>query len=211
MDSSLFEGCSMVLLKAILSAAVLLGQAVSPERLEPTTARHAAITLETKVQIHGGHGNAFRSLMETGLSNHIPMGVVIGKDQSICKDVLGTELKTGTVAELIDEIEHDIPGYRAELRQGVLNVEPYTLTASGQRFLTYRLRKFHSGPESMVMMSFNLWMWYRAEIVPEEGQAFAGAISSTADTDLEMRNPYEVYGYVGNEAVIQMSLGCGEK
>lgn len=175
----------MKVFSAIAISALLLQQ--STARPNPSAQGvHRAISLYSTVQISkASAGSAFSDLVAVGLQNHLPIGIVIGEgqDQDICRVRLNFTQETMTVADLIALIDAGLPGYQAELKNGVLDLTPNQLSDNTARFLGMRLARFHAPPQPQLDMGYALWGYIYGILAPEAGRNLSHLGSMSAETE----------------------------
>jgi len=171
----------MKILVAVLTAGFLAQQPVR-RAFQVTYDKHPPIALNTALQLEGASTEpAFRELLTIGVDNHMPIGIVLGAEPSLCYVPLEDSPGKITVAELIATINAKVPGYRAELQDGVLDIAPVDLPSEVARLLDMRLAEFHSGDDLHTLMGSTLWTFIRAAIAPDEGTAGGGQSSTMVE------------------------------
>jgi hypothetical protein len=224
----------------------VFAQQLGAHGLQETNATHAPVTLGLVLHVRDKLNEpALRTLLEIGVDNHIPIGLVLAAapDTSICKKPLNLSERELKIADLITAID-SLPDYRAYLQDGVLDIVPISPPSNTAMLLDMRLSEFRSSAEPHSIMGSNLWMFIRAVLAPTEGTVGGGLSSTTVERvpGIDVTNqtvksilnsivdkgsggvwilrsstiknlssatpkPYEIYGYVGEEQLVQ-SIGC---
>lgn len=120
------------------------------------------------------------NLVELGIANHLPTGIVGNaiRTPSLC--VSGFDLPSGamTVRDLIQQLNNGLPGMKAALNEGTLEIIPDTPQQGTTELLRLHL-DFRSPPQTRFMVGVNLWGWIRAKLYPELGSAYAGGLPAS--------------------------------
>lgn len=130
---------------------------------------HGPVTLDTKVRVPGASsGYALDEIVTVGSRNHIPLGIILmdTPNSDYCQARLKLDRGTMTVAGLIAAVRAAVPGYRAELEDGVLDVIPVNLPKVTSRFLRIKLAHFHSAPGTHQDLGYDLWSVIRGILAP---------------------------------------------
>ena len=209
------------------------------QNVQPSHPKHPVITPSLPVVVSGS-SSAFGTIIDFGIDNKIPLGIVIDRNHRICRYPFDGGRRTLQLSEFVDELNAKLPGYRAVLQDEILNIYPSELAGPTKNLLELKIPEFHSGPDSHRGLGVNLWMFVRAVIAPSEGSAFVGGDSTTRETvsgiqvngqtvtailnrivdkgsggawvlhsseikDLSpsTQQPYEVYGYSGEEMLLK--------
>ncbi|HVC47521.1 MAG TPA: hypothetical protein VND90_09775 [Terracidiphilus sp.] len=174
----------MKVLSALAISAVLLQHSIPPPN-PAAQGVHRAVRLNTTVHVlETSAGSAFSDLVAVGLQNHLPIGIVVGEgpDSDICRVPLNFTQETMTVADLIAVIEAGMPGYRAEIQNGVLDIAPKQLPDNTARFLEMRLARFQAAPQTQTVMGFTLWGSIDGILAPRAGRDLNILLSMSAET-----------------------------
>ena len=149
-------------------------------------------TLRTIIHVEPSTDSPLRDVVKIGFSNHLPLGLALGTgiDANICRGNL--ELVAGdiTVAELIDHLNRQLPGYHSSLEDGIIDVTAKKLSQGGAHLLNLILPEFRANRATAELMAFTLWTFVRASIAPQAATGFVGAESSGAEPlePMELRN-----------------------
>ena len=233
-----------ILVIAALVAA--LGQQPQTRGYHVTYEKHSPARLDSIVTIQPTElQSAFQQLLKIGVENHLPLGIIVGAEPSICGTPLPFRSGQQTLKELIVDINAILPGYHAALSDGVLDIAPIVLPEGAAKLLNTRLSTFSTGDNPHKLMGSDLWMDIRLILAPDEG-VVGGGLSSTmvekvpgfqvkdkiVNSILNMiadegsggvwvlhtssvkdllstrQQPYEIYGYVGQEQHIISDVKC---
>lgn len=163
-------------------AIVLLAALIQQPGLDPrqvTHQKHPRVQPETILAVQPAESqSAFQQLLKIGVANHMPIGMVIGVEPSICRAPLALNSDQQTVKELIANINTNLPGYHASLQDGVLEVLPTALPDEVSTLLNMRLQSVGIPANSIDMMGSELWMHIRLMLAPDQGATFGGMSSS---------------------------------
>lgn len=141
-----------------------------------------SFSADTRITPSGSDSQfALSRLLAIGISNRLPFGIVIADDK-LCTSRLRDTRSEMTISDLMSDIDTQIVGYHAELRDGVIDIYPHEMTSSTKQFLDIEIPRFSSQADTHRGLGVNLWMFIRAVLVPQEGTAFVGG----SDTGEEM-------------------------
>jgi hypothetical protein len=174
----------MKVLSAIAVSALLL-QHPSPPPNPAARGVHPAVRPGATIHLPDtSTGSAFSDLLALGLHNHLPIGIVVGDgpDLNICRTPLRFTQGTMTVAELIGAIEVAVPGYQAEIQNGVLDLTPNEPSDNTARFLAMRLTHFEIAPQAHQEMGYMLWGAVYGLLAPSAGRNLSHLRSMSAET-----------------------------
>lgn len=153
----------------------------SIQNVQSAHPKHPVITANLPIVVSGST-SAFETLIHFGIDNQIPLGIVIDQNHRICQFPIDRGTRTMKLSEFVEEFNSKLPGYRAVLQSGILNIYPTELALPTKKLLDLKIPEFHSGPDSHQGLGVNLWMFIRAVIAPSEGSAFVGGDSTTRET-----------------------------
>src|ERR1700689_3714624 len=103
-----FEEMMKVIVIALL--AIALNQQPQSRFFEVTHDRHPPVQHDTILAIQPDESqSAFQQLLKIGVANHIPIGMVIGAESSICRTPLALHSGQQTVEDLVTDINANLP------------------------------------------------------------------------------------------------------
>jgi|SRR5579875_2363992 len=141
--------------------------------------------------VHGWQpGNGILSaLLQVGFENHLPMGILVQGD-ILCEPKSTAGQQIVTLEDLSKQIGILVPGYKAEIKDGVFFVHPQTVSPFTLNLLKLIIPRFRSGQGGAEKFGVDLWMHIRAVLVPSEGSAFIGGVQRGTENlpDVEMTN-----------------------
>lgn len=137
-------------------------------------------TPNTSLKYWASGNNALETLINVGVQNSIPLGLVL-EGEGLCKSQLNG--KPGEdIADLIGDLGSQIPDYSAMLENGVLVVAPRKISAETQQSLNVTLPTFGiEEPETMQKIGISLWFYIRAVLVPGQSSGFGGGVQRDDD------------------------------
>jgi hypothetical protein len=114
---------------------------------------------------HGGP--AMNAILRFGIENGIPLRLIASGDH-LCSKIELT-VRNQTAGEVVDAIVKQVDGYQWSVKDGVLAIEPRTLSSSTAKLLTTQIPQFHVGPATTQDFEQLLWMFTKAVINPQKG------------------------------------------
>jgi hypothetical protein len=128
---------------------------------------------DTKVDYWSPSQTALSYLVDIGIHNELPLGIVIEGDSLCTHQLVSTGLES-TVIDVVSKIDMQIPGYTGEIQDGVLLVHPKVMQSGTLGALNLTIPQFSTSKSSPDRMGVSLWMYIRAILVPTEGSGFVG-------------------------------------
>ena len=173
----------MKMFLVVLMSGVLFQQS-APTYFHIAHGRHASVLLSTVIRVPVTSRSALSDLVAIGFENHIPTGITVAHtpDRDTCGTPLNLKPGTMTVADLISEIGATMPGYRADLQNGVLEVAPTPLSEGTSQFLSMKLPKFQSPPAPHQLLGLTLWGFIQNVLSPGRGTNVVHPLSLSAET-----------------------------
>jgi hypothetical protein len=174
------EKIMKIVVIALLAAA--LSQQPRSRGYEVTYDRHPPVQTDTVLAIQPDESqSAFQQLLKIGVTNHIPIGIIIGAEPRICRTQLAFNSSQQTVEDLVANINANLPGYHAALQDGVLDIVPTVLPDDVTKLLNMQLPSFDIASNPHNLMGSALWMNIRLILAPTEGAVGGGMSSPTAE------------------------------
>ena len=167
----------------VLMSGVLFQQS-APAYFPVAHGSHASVLLSTVIRVPESSRSALSDLVAIGFENHIPTGITVAHtpDRDPCGTPLNLKPGTMTVADLISVIGATMPGYRAGLQNGVLEVAPIPLSDGTSQFLAMKLPKFQSSPAPHQLLGLTLWGLIQGVLAPGQGTNIVHPMSLSAET-----------------------------
>ncbi len=121
-----------------------------------------------------------QALIQFGMENHVPMGIVLGSTQALCGEPRKLSLKRATIRQVTREL---LAGsdYSASIEDGVVVVKPNDMPETSGRILTIKHERFGGMKTTMQGLGILLAASIHQYLHPTEG--FAGNIMSGADAE----------------------------
>lgn len=166
----------------LIVLAAMLFAVQQPQRVASVTQKRPLITLDSVISISEPGPSAYEEVLNAGIDNKLPLGLVIDGKHRLCTYLAVGGQRKLKLADFINQIDTEIPGYKASFQDGTLNVFPEELSGPVTNLLKLRVPEFHSGPDTHQGLGVNLWMFIRALIAPGEGTGFVGGSSTTRET-----------------------------
>jgi hypothetical protein len=145
---------------------------------QPPTPSVSELGPDSEIVISDLAPSAFHTIVNTGIENRVPMGIVIDSKHRLCETVMNVGRRREKLRRFIAEINSTVPGYKAEFERGVLKVYPLDANKTTQTFLNLHIPEFHSRPDTHQGLGIDLWMFIRAAIAPGQGTGFVGGSST---------------------------------
>jgi hypothetical protein len=146
----------------------------------PTSAQAIPLTIDSRLEVESINDSTLVSLIQIGWHNKVPFGIVTEGD-TLCTHKPAISTGEMTIAHLIAEVNANIPGYVAELSDGVLLIHPIKISPDTDRALHLVIHNFSSAPTTLQELGIGLWMYMRAELVPGQTSAFTGGVQRDAE------------------------------
>lgn len=161
---------------------VLTAHSESGQTRGDSTINQRSFSADTRITTSGADSQvALSRLLAIAVNNRLPFGIVIA-DDTLCTRRLRDTRPEITISDVISDIDTQIPGYSAELRDGVIDIYPHEMTSSTKHFLDIEIPRLSSQTDIHRGLGVNLWMFIRAVLLPQEGTAFVGGSDTGEET-----------------------------
>jgi hypothetical protein len=172
-------------IEAILAIIVLLGWLCGMNAQSDNTTRLNQAVVGFQARGEAG----LQTILRLGETAEVPVGVVRA-DDSLCRDKIDLSVQKDTVANIMSKVISQTPDYRWLTRDGVVIIEPKSISADTAEFLDIVIPRYAAPESTLQELAAFLLTDVRGVLRPNEGTA-ADILSSSNEArtkPFEMRD-----------------------
>lgn len=115
---------------------------------------------------HGGI--AMDTIVRFGIENRIPLRIIL-PDYHLCSAKIELTARNQVLADVVDALVRQVEGYKWRTKDGVLAIEPRSISSSSAKLLTTQIPQFHFEPGTTQDLERVLWMFTSEVANPQKG------------------------------------------